>query len=175
MSDEHPAMSMNDAWSVLASGLEPMPPPAGARDRLLEAIARAAPYRAMLPNFAAVFDLTERGVHELLARMDDPAAWTPGVGGVTAYLDFEAGPRLATAHCGVARMKNGALVPRHRHRAREITFILRGGVVDGEGNRYRAGQIIDAPTGSAHSLRVVGEPEALLAVLLAEVEIDRPA
>jgi quercetin dioxygenase-like cupin family protein len=174
MSDEHRIMNANDAWSVLASSLEPLPPPAGARDRLLDAIARAAPYRTLLPGFAAVFDLTESRVHELLARMEDPRAWTPGVGGVTAFLDFQAGPRLAPAHCGIARMKNGALVPRHRHRAREITFVLRGGLVDTDGNTYRAGQVLEAPTGSAHSLRVIGEPDALLAVLLAEVEIDGP-
>lgn len=174
MNDEPRIMSANDAWSVLASSLEPLPPPPGARDRLLEAIDRAAPYRTLLPGVAAVFDLTERGVHELLARMHDPRAWTQGVGGMTAFLDFQAGPRLAPAHCGLARMRNGARVPQHRHRAREITFVLRGAMTDEDGHTYRAGQVLDAPAGSAHSLRVIGEPDALLAVLLAEVEIDGP-
>jgi anti-sigma factor ChrR (cupin superfamily) len=174
MSDDRPIMSESDAWSVLAATLEPLSPPAGARARLFDAIAAAAPYRALLPGFAAVFDLTERATHELLARMNDPAAWTPGGGSMAAFLDFQPGPRLAPAHCGVARMRNGTLVPQHRHRAREITFVLRGGVADGDGNTYGAGQFVDAPAGSTHSLRVIGDPEALLAVLLAEVEFDGP-
>jgi hypothetical protein len=171
---ERRTLSAHDAWSALASSLEPLPPPAGARDRLLEAIARATPYRAFLPGFAAAFDLTERAVHDLLARMDDPRTWMPGAGGVIAFLDFQPGPRLAPAHCGIARMKDGAIVPRHRHRAREINFVLRGGLADDDGNTYRAGQILEAPAGSAHALRVLGEPDALLAVLLAEIEIDGP-
>jgi quercetin dioxygenase-like cupin family protein len=174
MNDDHRIMSGNDAWSVLASSLQPLPPPAGGRDRLLEAIAAAAPYRTLLPGFAAVFDLAGREMHELLARINDPRAWTPGVGPMAAFLDFKPGPRLAPAHCGVARMRNGALVPQHRHRAREITFVLRGGLADGDGNTYRAGQVVDAPIGSAHSLRVIGDPDALLAVLLAEIEFDGP-
>jgi quercetin dioxygenase-like cupin family protein len=175
MSDEHPTMSANDAFSVLASSLAPLPPPAGARDRLLAAIDRAAPYRTLLPGLAAVFDLTGRGVHDLLARMQDPHAWKPGAGGVIAFLDFQGGPRLGPAHCGVARMRSGARVPRHRHKAREITFVLRGELADGDGNTFGAGQALDAAAGSSHSLRVTGEPDALLAILLAEIEIDGPA
>jgi quercetin dioxygenase-like cupin family protein len=172
MSDDRRILNGEDAWSVLASSLELLPPPAGGRERLLDAIAAAAPYRSLLPAFAALFDLTGRAMHELLARMNDPRAWTPGIGHVVAFLDFEPGPRLAPAHCGVARMKNGALVPRHRHRGREITFVLRGVMVDGDGSTYRAGQAIDAPTGSEHSLRAIGEEDALVAILLADVEFD---
>jgi putative transcriptional regulator len=172
MSDERLAMSADDAWTLLASSLEPLAPPAGARDRLLTAVAAAQPYRTVLPGLAAVFDLTARALHELVARMHDPGAWMPGVGGVIAFLDFQGGPRLGPAHCGVARMKHGARVPRHRHISREINLVLRGGLVDDAGTTYLAGQVLDAPAGSTHALRVIGEPEALLATLLAEIEID---
>jgi len=63
-------------------------------------------------------------------------------------------------------------VPRHRHISREINLVLRGGLVDDAGTTYLAGQVLDAPAGSTHALRVIGEPEALLATLLAEIEID---
>jgi hypothetical protein len=172
MSDERPDMSADDAWTVLASSLEPLPPPVGARDRLLAAVAAAAPYRALLPSLAATFDLTDRALHALLARMHDPDAWMPGVSGVIAFLDFQGGPRLGPAHCGIARMKSGSRIPRHRHRAREINFVLRGGLVDDAGTSYLPGQVLDAPAGSTHALRVIGEPEALLATLLTEVEFD---
>jgi putative transcriptional regulator len=172
MSQERLAMSADDAWTVLAASLEPLAPPPGARDRLLAAVAAVQPYRAVLPGLAAVFDLTSRALHELVARMNDPDAWMPGVGGVIAFLDFQGGPRLGPAHCGVARMKNGSHVPRHLHVGREINFVLQGGLIDDAGTTYLPGQVLDAPAGSTHALRIIGEPEALLATLLAEVEFD---
>jgi hypothetical protein len=176
MSDERPILTAEDAWTVLASSLEPMLPPPGARDRLLAAVAAAAPYRALLPRLGATFDLTDRALHELVARMRDPRAWTPGpLDGVIAFLDFQGGPRLGPAHCGIARMKGGFRIPRHRHKAREINFVLQGGLVDDAGTTYLAGQVMDSAAGSTHALRVIGEPEALLAVLLAEFEIDSSA
>jgi quercetin dioxygenase-like cupin family protein len=172
MSDERPIMSADDAWTLLASSLEPLAPPTGARERLLAAVAGATPYRAFLPGLAATFDLTARALDELLARMRDPAAWSPGAQGVIAFLDFQGGPRLGPAHCGIARMKSGTVIPRHEHKGREINFVLRGGLVDDTGTTHLAGQVIDAAAGSTHALRVIGEPEALLATLLTEVEFD---
>jgi quercetin dioxygenase-like cupin family protein len=174
MSDERPDMSAEDAWVLLASSLEPVAPPPGARDRLLEAVAATAPYRAQLPGLAATFDLTPRALHELVGRMVDPGAWSPGVKGIIAFLDFHGGPRLGPAHCGIARMKDGARLPMHRHKAREVNFVLRGGLLDDAGATYLPGQVLDCPAGSAHALTVIGEPEALLAVLLSEIEIEPP-
>jgi hypothetical protein len=164
-----------EAWTALALALDSPPPPAHLRDRVMAAAGRAAPYRSFVPHLAECFDLTERAVHELLARMHDPGNWTPGGGAMLAFLHFDAGPRLAVsgkpAHCGVSRMRSGTVIPGHVHRGREVTFVLRGQVTDGEGRHVGAGQVLDMPTGSAHSLRIEGDPDALLAVLLAEIEI----
>jgi hypothetical protein len=164
-----------EAWTALALALPPSPPPGDLRARILASAERAVPYRAFLPHLAACFDLSEPAVHALLARMDDPKAWTQGIGATLAFLHFEAGPALTASgvapHCGVARMRSGARVPRHAHKAREITFVLRGVVTDDGGATFGAGQLLDMAPGSSHSLRVSGEPDALLAVLLSEVEI----
>jgi hypothetical protein len=167
-------MSTGDAWLVLASSLEPLAPPSGGRDRLLAAVAAAEPYRALLPGLAAVFDLSAKALHELMGRMNDPGAWMPGVGGVVAFLDFQSGPRLGSSHCGVARMKGGFSVPRHRHVTHEINFVLEGGLVDDAGTTYSPGQILDAPAGSSHAFRIIGEPEAVLVTLLSSSEFDGP-
>jgi mannose-6-phosphate isomerase-like protein (cupin superfamily) len=169
------SLESDEAWVALSLALPPSPPPSDLRGRVMAAAERAAPYRPFLPPLAACFDLSERAVHDLLARMDDPKAWTPGVGATLAFLHFEGGPRLAESgampHCGVARMRSGARVPRHAHKAREVTFVLRGAVTEGEGRRFEAGQVLDMPPGSTHSLRITGEPDALLVVLLSEIEI----
>jgi quercetin dioxygenase-like cupin family protein len=70
-------------------------------------------------------------------------------------------------------MRSGARVPHHRHKGRELTFVLRGGLVVDGGARIAAGQVLDVPAGSEHSLRVEGEPDALVAVMLSEIEIVR--
>jgi hypothetical protein len=162
-------------WTALALGAEPSPPPPGLRERILASADLAAPYRPHLPAFAGCFDLSDAQVLRLLERMGDPAEWTPGLGATIAFLHFEAGPRCdfggALAHCGVARMRDGARIPRHVHKGREVNFVLRGELVDGEGRRVGPGQVLDSAPGSRHSLAIRGEPEALLAVMLPEVEI----
>jgi mannose-6-phosphate isomerase-like protein (cupin superfamily) len=171
-------LTHSEAWLALSLALPDRSPPAALLDRVLGAADRSAPYRTYLPRLAALFDLDERAVHDLLVRMDDPKCWTPGIGATLAFMHFDAGPRLAVAggaaHCGLARMRSGAKVPHHRHKGRELTFVLRGAVVEDGGARCAAGQVLDVPAGSEHSLRVEGEPDALVAVMLSEIEIVRP-
>jgi hypothetical protein len=180
MNRSRPPLHPAEAWTALALGVEPSRPAPGLRDRILAAAGRAAPYRAQLPDFARCFDLPEAAVHRLLERMADPAAWSPGFGATLAYLHFEAGPGLASPgaasppHCGVTRMRHGARIPLHVHKARERTFVLSGELVDGEGRRFGPGEVLEAEPGSRHSLTVHGAPEALMAVLLADIEIVQP-
>jgi hypothetical protein len=178
MIDDPLPLEPGQAWMAFTLALAPLPPPSDLRARVIAAAERSAPYRSFLPRLAVCFDLSEKAVHDLLARMDDPNAWTPGIGATSAFLHFDAGPGLTgsgpTPHCGVARIRSGARVPRHEHKGREITFVLRGAVTDGDGARFEAGQVLDMPPGSAHSLRVTGDPDALVAILLSEIEIVRP-
>jgi quercetin dioxygenase-like cupin family protein len=170
-----------EAWTALALGVDPVTPAPHLRERLLAAADRALPFRPHLPAFAACFDLGEPEVHELLARMDDPAQWTPGLGATRAFLHFDGGPRIrrepgaGAAHCGVTRMKHGARIPLHTHKGREVTFVLRGEIIDESGARFGPGSAIDMAPGSAHAIIVQGTPEALLAVRFSEIEIVPPA
>jgi hypothetical protein len=167
-----------DAWAALALGLAPSPPPDALRARIFASVDRAAPYRPFLPGLARCFDLADAALHELLARMDDPGAWMPGVGDTLAFLDFQPGPALARSgmagHCGITRVRGGARVPLHRHAGREVTFVLRGAIVDDEGRRCEPGEVLEMAPGSVHALRITGDPHALLAVLTSEIEIVTP-
>jgi quercetin dioxygenase-like cupin family protein len=162
------------AWVLLSLALEPLAPASHLRERLVASVARCDRYRPFFRDLAACFDMTERGVRELFARVDRPDAWAPGVGRTVGFMHFQPGPRLASSHCGLVRMGDGARVPRHRHREREVTFVLEGTVVDGDGTRYGPGQILDMAPGSTHALTVRGEPEALLAVLQSEIDVVAP-
>jgi quercetin dioxygenase-like cupin family protein len=162
-----------DAWAALALGLEPSAPPDALRARIFASIDRAAPYKPFLPALARCFDLADAALHELLARMAEPGAWMPGVGDTLAFLDFQPGPALA-GHCGITRLRGGARVPLHRHSGREVTLVLRGTVIDGEGARFEPGQVLDMAPGSTHSLHITGDPDALLAVLTSGIEIVTP-
>jgi hypothetical protein len=173
------ALGTADAWAALALGQAPCAPPDALRARIMASVDRTAAYRGFLPRFARSFDLADAALHGLLARMDDPAAWTPGAGDTLGFLHFQAGPALVTAgaapHCGIARVRSGARVPLHRHSGREVTFVLRGAVDDDAGRRFIPGEVLEMGPGSTHSLRITGDPDALLAVLLSEIEIVAPA
>ncbi len=178
MSDRR-LLEAGDAWGALVLGVAPSPPPDALRARILAAADRAAPFQRFLARFARCFDLSDSALHPLLARMDEPAAWTPGLGATLAFLHFDPGPGLrtaaGTAHCGIARMRSGARVPAHRHQGREITFVLRGRVRDDQGRSFEAGDMLDMSPGSSHALQIAGEPDALLAVLVSEIEILPPS
>lgn len=155
----------HEIWSALALGLKPVLPPPELRARLMDSIKSVARFGPFAASFASVFDLDEASARDLLARAGSPEGWIPGVGSTLGYLDFEPGPRLAPAHCGLVRMRARAQVPTHRHEEREITFVLAGSLIDDTGCHHGPGRVLDMPVGSTHSLRV-GETETLVAVLL---------
>jgi putative transcriptional regulator len=176
---DRPPLDARDAWGALVLGVAPRQPPDALRARIFAAADRAAPYRRFLAPFARCFDLSDGPLHALLARMDDPAAWTAGLREVVAFLHFDAGPGLrteaGTPHCGIARMRTGARIPAHRHTAREITFVLRGTLSDDRGRIFEPGDVLDMPPGSSHALAIAGEEDALVAVLLSGIEVASPA
>ena len=74
-------------------------------------------------------------------------------------------------HGGFVRLLGGTGFPMHRHRDRELTFVLSGRLYDDAGRHYAPGSVIEMAPGSAHSLRVTDEAPALLAVLSGAIEM----
>ncbi|HEX6240177.1 MAG TPA: cupin domain-containing protein, partial [Polyangiales bacterium] len=122
-------------------------------------------------ELARAFALPADGMRELLARIADPRAWTRGIAPIEAFLDFVPGPTLAPLRAGFVRLGGGAWLPRHRHRERELTFVLAGEMIDGDGRRYGPGSSIDMPPGSVHAIGVPQGKSALVALLHGGIEM----
>lgn len=156
---------------LLGKALEPVAPPAGARARLMAAIEGPARYLPFCDELSSLFDLTEATMRELLARIDVSSTWKRGVAPVEGYHNFRPGPGLAPLHGGFVRLLGGAGFPLHRHRDRELTFVLSGHIYDDAGKHFEPGNVIDMPPGSIHTLSVTDDAPALLAVLSGAIEM----
>ena len=159
-----------DAWELLALSLEPVLPPPEARSRLMAEVTGRLRYAPFAGDLSRHFELGAADVDALLARVSDAGAWTPGIDPIVAFLHFRPGPELRPLRAGLVRMKAGARVPTHRHRDRELTYVLEGVVLDETGKRFSAGEAIVAPAGSVHSISVDTAREAVIALLHGGIE-----
>lgn len=166
LAPEHP-----EAWELFASSLEPVEPPSALRSRLLSEVAGWARYLPFAAELARHFDLTRERVRQLLAMIDEPGLWTPGIEPVQGFMHFAPGPALAPLHGGFVRMLSGMRFPPHRHGDRELTFVLDGELCDGNGVLYRPGDALDMSPGSVHSLAVASPAPALIALLNGHIEM----
>jgi len=156
---------------LLAVSLEPVPPSGGARARLMEAIEGPARYLPFCADLAKHFALSVPHMRELLACIDAPGSWKRGTAPLEGKYNFRPGPELLPLHGGFVRLLSGAGFPLHRHRDRELTFVLSGQLYDDVGKRFGPGSAIEMPPDSVHSLSVGGEAPALLAVLSGGIEL----
>ncbi len=156
---------------LLAVSLEPVTPPGGARARLMAAIDGPARYLPFCAELAKHFALSELRMRELLACIDAPGVWKRGEAPLEGKYNFKPGPELLPLHGGFVRLLGGAGFPLHRHRDRELTFVLSGQLLDDGGQHFGPGTAIAMPPGSVHSLSVSGEAPALLAVLSGGIEL----
>ena len=137
----------------------------------MEALDTHARYWPFCAELAVHFDLPEPRVAELLERISESAGWMPGIDPILGYLHFRPGPRLSGAHCGFVRMKRGMRIPVHRHRGRELTYVLEGALEDDAGRVFGPGEIIDMPAGSCHALVIRPEADAVVANLQSGIEM----
>jgi hypothetical protein len=159
------------AFDLMGASLEPVAPPAAVRSRLMAALEGPARYLPFSAELSRHFDLPEPRLRELLSSIDAPGRWKRGNLPLEGYLDFEPGPALRPLHAGFVRLLGGAGFPLHRHRERELSFVLSGRVHDDAGRSYDAGSLIEMPPGSVHALSVTEGAPALLAVLNGGIEM----
>lgn len=156
---------------LLAKTLDPVEVPDSARARLMAAIEGPMRYLRFCSELCLHFDLTEAKMRELLASIDVSPKWKRGGSPVEGSLNFRPGPALLPLHGGFVRLLGGAAFPLHRHRDRELSFVLSGRIYDDAGHHFAPGSVIDMPPGSKHSLTVTDEAPALLAVLSGAIEM----
>jgi hypothetical protein len=159
-----------DVFLLMATAAEPVATEVQARSRFLAALEQER-YLPFCRELARHFDLDESRMHALLARIDDPEAWTRGIDPIQGFLDFTPGPALLPLRGGFVRMRGGMLVRRHRHLDRELTVVLEGELVDDNARSYGPGSAIDMPAGSSHALAVPEGKDALVALLHGHIEM----
>jgi hypothetical protein len=167
------AMTAMDAWAFeeLAGALDPLPPPSALRARLMGAVDGPAKYLPFCGPLATQFDLPHERMKALLLQIDEPGRWVPGLDPLQGFLHFRPGPRFDGLHGGFARMRRGMQFPLHRHRDREVTYVLEGHVADDAGRWRGPGGAFDMPVGSDHTLTVSGDGDCLVAILHGGIEM----
>jgi hypothetical protein len=158
------------AFLALANAVPPVAAGADDRARLFAALEQQR-YLPFLTDLAAKFDLAEDAMRALLVRIDDPRVWVRGEYPIQGHMNFRPGPRHSPLRGGFARMQGGMRLPHHIHTDRELTVVLEGELVDGEGRSYGPGSCIDMPPGSAHSLAIPETKEAVVALLHGRIEM----
>lgn len=156
---------------ALAAGLDAVPAPASLRARLMDSVAGPAKYLPFCADLARHFDVPGPRMKELLFQIDEPGRWTPGIEPIQGFLHFRPGARHRGLHGGFVRMRRGTAFPLHRHRDRELTYVLEGTLIDDRGEHRGPGGIFDMEGGSRHALAVAGDGDALVALLHGGIEM----
>ena len=156
--------------ALWAAALVPPAPEPSARARLMASL-ETEPYLPFAAELAHSFALPEPDMRALLRRLLDPKVWTRGIAPFEAFLDFSPGAALSPLRAGFVRLGGGARLPPHRHKQRELTYVLAGVMVDGEGRRFGPGDSVDMPVGSVHSIGVPAGESALVALLHGSIEM----
>ena len=158
------AAALSEALFGLAEALPPVAPDPAVRARLLA----SATQDRLLPfvdDLARLCDLAMEAMRAVLRKVDDLASWEPGPLPGISLIHFDHGPGCLAADTGVVRFAAGTVVPRHRHLGPELSYVLAGTLVDGDGRRYAPGQVLEKSADDVHGFSA-GDDEALVIVLM---------
>jgi cytosine/adenosine deaminase-related metal-dependent hydrolase len=140
-----------DALSLLTEAIETSPPEAAVRERLLRTLQGPERFTPWAPEVSRRFGLTLEEARDALRRIHEPSAWRPGVLPGSRLL---ATPALMRQRSIVAELPAGMRIARHRHHARELTYILDGTLIEDGELRHERGHLLDKLSGSEHELTV---------------------
>lgn len=147
-----------DAWALLANELPAATLPSAARARFHALVKGRERFAPFANEIARSFNAPLDAVRGALGRIDDPAAWlalpVPGLQVI---------PVCSTSNGGVVigKLRAGTRIPRHRHRTRELTFVLDGELI-AEGKTHTRAACLDMPEGTEHTLDVSPTDDCLV-------------
>jgi anti-sigma factor ChrR (cupin superfamily) len=144
--------------------ISPEAPDPAVRERLLAALRGRERWTPFAPALAQLFAVTQDDALDALQRIEDPAAWQPGLWPGSQLLRT---PALAAASTLIARIPAGTRIPHHRHACRELTYILDGELLESGSDRvHGTGVMVDRACGTAHELAVLGGSPCLVVFAL---------
>jgi quercetin dioxygenase-like cupin family protein len=163
----------SDVLDALALGLPDRERPSDStQQRLFQRVRGADRFLPFLDRASELFDLPERETEDHLQSIDRDDEWEDLVPGVR-FRDFDGGEKLGEAHAGLIRVAAGSVFPHHTHVGSERILMLQGIVEDENGNRWRAGDVIDSDDGSGHEMRNVGDKEVIYAAVVLTLEFTQ--
>jgi anti-sigma factor ChrR (cupin superfamily) len=162
-----------EAYAAMTDRLHPVAPPPALKKRLMDSI--TAPderYQPFAIKLAEYFDLAVDRVRDLIRQIHDPKTeWVPGPLPGILTMDFDGGPRVATADVGFVKLPAGLHFPWHRHTGHELNYVMKGRVRDFDGTIYGPGEGIEKDAGTEHEFWCLDDEDVLLAVVVGGFEI----
>ena len=144
---------------ALTLALPEAAPPPPLRDRILRSVSGVSRFDDFAERTARIIDVAVDKARALLARIDDPAAWSDGpLPGVRLY-HLDGGPAMANAVVGLVRIKPGSVFPEHTHQGTEVALVLQGSCVEGDGRVSRRGDLLQMESSSTHMLTALPGPD----------------
>jgi putative transcriptional regulator len=146
-----------------------------ARERLLASV-RELPmrYAPFFQRLAALWDLPEERVSEVLTSAKDSARWQwtalPGV----RQIEVQGGPRTEKARVRLLKFSAGVRFPRHRHIGREDVLVLEGSYTDSDGRVVGPGDLQVMEPGSEHGLRIHADEPCIAGLVQLGMEFTGP-
>ena len=148
-----------EGLSLLVEALSPGAPDPATRAQLVAALRGRERFTPWASELARVFNLERHEAEEALQRIDTAEAWQPGFWPGSRLL---ATPSLKRESCVIARLPGGVCIPRHKHQARELTYILAGELLEDCARHHKSGALLDMAAGSEHQLTVPDGEECLV-------------
>ena len=142
-----------DELAGLADAVAPKTPPRSLRTRLLATAARAPRFERFVPQVSELLDISPDGARGLLARLGDPASWTPEMPNIEFFW-VEGGPAVENAVRGFLRVGAGLDFPVHGHVGPEVVLVIQGAFIEADGTRRTVGDIVHMGAGTEHGFYV---------------------
>lgn len=170
----HPALESElDRWreAIAAIGETDVPvmPEAGVRSRLLASLedsregSRVDRFDRFVGQVAELFAVTVDGAREVLAKIDDAAAWCPLMPGIDC-IRVSGSSNPAQPQCAFVRVAPGTTFPWHKHLGEERSLVLHGGAHMADGRDLRPGDVMVVDEQVEHDFVVEGDDACIFAV-----------
>jgi quercetin dioxygenase-like cupin family protein len=155
--------AISDAYDALAASLPPVSPKPETKLRLLATMSENR-YLPFVDELSRWFDLAVDRVKQILTMIDDPGAWEPGPMPGIQLIHFAGGPNAFAADTGFVRFPAGLHFPMHSHEGPELTYVLEGTLIDGDGTAYGPGDVLIKETGTSHEYRIGEDRDCVIAI-----------
>lgn len=147
-----------DAEVLAATGSFAVAPSARLFERIVQTTQLEPRFERFADSVASLLDIGRARALEMLARLEDSAAWEPGLFPGMVLQHAKGGPRVSNAVTGFVRLTQGSVFPEHEHLGFEQVLVLQGRCKDRDAI-FGPGDIAEMPASTSHSFEVCPGPD----------------